>query len=103
MIPKFGQVWQHYKGGLYTTLGVAETEKGSKVVVYQAASGNLYTRLLVEWRSLINKQNGTRRFTLQASLPIAIEMMKPKLMKVRLVFCRFCENLKSECQCGARK
>lgn len=62
---KFGQVWQHYKGNLYTTLGVAETEKGVKVVVYQSESGNLYTRLLTEWESIINKQNGTRRFVLQ--------------------------------------
>lgn len=64
MIPKFGQVWRHYKGGdYYNTLGVAENEKKVKVGVFQATSGNLYTHPLSSW-NYVSKKLGKRRFTL---------------------------------------
>lgn len=33
-MPATGEVWRHYKGGLYTVIGMARDDKGDAQVVY---------------------------------------------------------------------
>lgn len=43
--PKPGQVYRHYKGGIYVVMGVGKhTESGERLVVYNDDDGNVWLR-----------------------------------------------------------
>ena len=47
-------IYQHYKGGLYMIHGVSlHTETEEKLVSYQDADGNLFSRPLQMWFDLV--------------------------------------------------
>lgn len=58
--PKAGEVYRHYKGGLYKIVGLALSSTDEWVVVYEAAYDNpvatLFTRPLVEWCEVVEWQ-----------------------------------------------
>lgn len=56
-VPKVGEVYKHYKGGLYRVVGMALSSADEWVVVYEAMYENpaakLFTRPLVEWGEVV--------------------------------------------------
>ena len=54
-MPATGEGWRHYKGGLYTVVGMARDDKGDAIVVYTdfrwslIQLGPLYTQSLARF------------------------------------------------------
>lgn len=65
-MPATGEGWRHYKGGLYTIIGMSRDDKGNAVVVYTdfgwglAQLAPIYNQKL--GRFLQEVENGVRRF-----------------------------------------
>jgi len=62
MIKKYpipGEIYKHYKGGLYEIITLAECkERKESVVVYKSLLfGSIYTRLLSDWYDMIDDTN----------------------------------------------
>jgi hypothetical protein len=55
VMPATGQGWRHYRGGLYTVIGVGQDSEGEAVVIYTdygwslAQLPALYVRPIGEW------------------------------------------------------
>lgn len=67
--PLPGQIWQHYKGGIYEIITCAtHTESAEILVIYQSISfGTIYARPLSIWFDVVSPENSKRkvgRFTL---------------------------------------
>ena len=57
---KPGGVYLHYKGGIYTVIGVGDhTETGEKLVVY-AAHGKIWIRPLTMFEDEVEVREGVR-------------------------------------------
>jgi hypothetical protein len=64
MYPLPGQVYKHYKGGIYEIISMAvHTETGERLVVYKSLNfGSVYVRPYEIWNS--ESKDGEKRFTL---------------------------------------
>ena len=61
----FGQVYTHYKGSTYFTLGVAiDTVTNKAVITYMNEVGTLFTRPQKEFFGYVDEANTIQRFTL---------------------------------------
>lgn len=65
-MPGTGESWRHYKGGLYTIIGMAVDDKGDAAVVYTDFGWSLVQLPLIYTQSLgrfvQQVENGTPRF-----------------------------------------
>lgn len=65
--PKAGEVWQHYKGGLYDVVAIAvhESELAPYVVYRSQEKGYIWLRPVVDWLSQTTLDDGRQvpRFT----------------------------------------
>jgi hypothetical protein len=61
-LPMTGDVWKHYKGGLYQIIAIARFELGLEIaVVYQSLTdGSTWVRDLSEWNDQVEEKT---RFT----------------------------------------
>lgn len=53
LLPKAGEKWQHFKGGVYEVIDVARIEGSNPVhyfVVYRAPDRTMWARPLEEWQ-----------------------------------------------------
>lgn len=73
-MPKTGEAWRHYKGGLYTIVGMARDDQGHAIVVYTDFGWSL-----VQWPPLYTQLVG--RFVQE------VENNKPRFTYERAVGC----------------
>lgn len=64
--PMPGELWQHYKGGIYKVITLANhSENKEALVIYQSIPfGSIYARPLLMWHEQCNTAEGPQpRFT----------------------------------------
>lgn len=53
--PKPGEVYRHYKGGLYTVIGIGQhTESGERLVAYRDDDGKIWFRPVSMFSDLVS-------------------------------------------------
>lgn len=61
--PRPGQVYRHYKGGIYVVMGIGmHTERGERLVVYNGDDGKIWCRPFSMFTGLVTP-GGAYRFT----------------------------------------